>query len=101
MVKHLHGMTLKGAFDDKEFAKNAGSATGNGNDKESKITLRKIEDPNAETAYDQLNKLSVKELNQYLHSKNIDPKAAPYNCIEKEDLIKSVNPGWRFLNKEI
>eukprot|EP01084_Bolivina_argentea_P264144 447334_1 len=76
---YLNGMVLKGQFDANELQKQSNS---------NKITLTEIKDPNSNTAYDQLNNLSVKELTQYLHSKNIDPKAAPYNCIEKTDLVK-------------
>ena len=87
-LTYLHGISLKGTL-------NGGNAQsvkhGDSNDNaQSEVTLRKIEDPNTVTAYDQLNQLSVKELTQYLQSKGIDPKAPPYNCIEKGDLVKLV-----------
>ena len=42
------------------------------------------------TTYDGLKQLKIRDLSQYLRSKNIDPSSAEYGCIEKSDLINLV-----------
>merc|ERR1712228_1167691 len=42
------------------------------------------------TTYDGLKLLKIRDLSQYLRSKNIDPSSSEYGCIEKSDLIRLV-----------
>ena len=81
---YLNGISMKGQFDD---ALNEQKGDGD-DDVATTLRLRKIEDVNQETAFHQLDRLSAKELTQFLQSHGIDPKAAPYHCVEKADLVR-------------